>query len=219
MEYYRKGLPHFHPMGAIFAVTTQLIDAVPRALLTNLQYESEQIISNIEVDGLPEKALRKRGVHRAYEMALEKLLHQKHRQEHLLSNPAAAKLVADKIMEFDGQFYDCLAYAIMSNHIHLLLDFSIQLPIDYDGVSQIPGYVNLDTVMKRIKGGTAHPINRLSGRKGGVWRHGYYNRYIRNQEHFLQAFRYILNNPVKAGLVECWKEHPFTYGKLTDILV
>ncbi len=218
-EYYQRGLPHFHHVGAIFAVTTQLIDAVPRALLEKLQNEYNQIISDIDADGLPEKALRKQGVHQAYELGMEKLLHQKNHQGHSLLHPGAAKIVADKIMQFDGDYYDCLAYTIMSNHIHLLLDFSIQLPSNYDGISEIPGYVNLDTAMKRIKGGTVQSINRLLNRKGGLWRRGYYNRYIRNQEHFIDAYCYILNNPVKAGLVEDWREHPFTYGKLTEVLV
>lgn len=217
-EYFCKGLPHFHHIGATFAITTQLYDAIPQQVLTQLRNDYEQSLANIEVDCLPDKPLRKYKVQCSYETKFEELLHAKSHQEHLLTNPFAAQIVADKIKEFDGQLYECCAYTILSNHIHLLLDFSEQLLTNYDGVSDILNYVNLDMVMKRIKGGTATPINRVFGREGSVWRKGYYNRYIRNQQHFTEAYYYVINNPVKAKKVSHWRKHPFTYGgKLAEM--
>jgi len=100
----------------------------------------------------------------------------------------------------------------MSNHAHLQLDFSVQCPKDWDGVSLLPDYVNLATVIGRIKGGSAYDINKEIGRKGKLWRPGYYDRYMRNRKHLVTEFWYILRNPEKAGLVSSWRDHPFTYG-------
>ncbi|MEL7123901.1 MAG: hypothetical protein AAFO07_30970, partial [Bacteroidota bacterium] len=55
-------------------------------------------------------------------------------------------------------------------------------------------------------------INKKLNRKGSVWKTGYYNRYIRNVEHLVSTYYYILNNPIKAGLVKEWKQHKYTFG-------
>ena len=41
---------------------------------------------------------------------------------------------------------------------------------------------------------------RISGKRYRFWMDDYWDRYIRNQEHFNLVVEYILNNPVKAGL-------------------
>jgi REP element-mobilizing transposase RayT len=104
----------------------------------------------------------------------------------------------------------------MSNHVHLLLDFSVQVPEDWDGLSEIPGYKNVSDAMKLIKGGISYSVNKILGRTGSIWSYGYYDRLIRSAKHFEQAFFYILNNPVKAGLVEKWEDHPYTFVKNRD---
>jgi putative DNA methylase len=54
--------------------------------------------------------------------------------------------------------------------------------------------------MQAHKSFTAHEANKLLDRKGSFWMAEYYDREIRNEEHFYKALRYIENNPVKAKL-------------------
>lgn len=42
---------------------------------------------------------------------------------HWLKNLEIANLIAQKLLEFDKKHYDLYAYVIMSNHIHILVDF------------------------------------------------------------------------------------------------
>ena len=39
-------------------------------------------------------------------------------------------------------------------------------------------------------------------RRGGFWQVDYYDRYIRNEEHYHRTVEYIEMNPVKAGICE-----------------
>lgn len=211
--YRRNGLPHYQYVGATFAVTTVLHDAVPKISLKRLQQERDQIVKSvIKVDHSGEDWFQDMMRH-DYGLKLDKQEALIDKQEHLLSNPIAAQIVADKIMQYDGIWYTCIAYVIMSNHIHFLLDFSIQVPDNYDGKSDLPGYVNLHTAIGRIKGGSAFEINKALGRKGPVWKEAYYDSTIKNDRHLKNYFWYFVNNAVKAKLVESWRDHPFTFAR------
>ncbi|GIK60246.1 MAG: hypothetical protein HND39_11120 [Ignavibacteriota bacterium] len=41
------------------------------------------------------------------------------------------------------------------------------------------------------------------------WQKGYYDHILRRKENLDIHIKYILNNPVRAGLVEHWKQYPF----------
>ena len=63
-------------------------------------------------------------------------------------------------------------------------------------------------VVHSWKSFTAHEVNKLLVREGGVWQREYHNRYIRDAEHFAFAKGYIEMNPVKARLcvkAEDWR--------------
>ena len=58
----------------------------------------------------------------------------------------------------------------------------------------------LEDLLQRWKRFTSRQINRLVGRSGSLWQKSYYDRLIRNEEHFWNAARYIRRNPEKARL-------------------
>ena len=164
------------------------------------------------MDDLPEKRNRRVAIQQKYDQHIEKLLHAKSKQEHPFKNPVAAKCMVDRIEKYAGKYYDLLAYSVMSNHVHLQFDFSIQCPKRWNGVDVIPDYVNLAEVMRNIKGGSAYDINQRTGRRGALWGRGYYDRYMRDAEHLITEFWYIVRNPETARIVDSWRDHPFTYG-------
>ncbi|MEL7121706.1 MAG: hypothetical protein AAFO07_19815, partial [Bacteroidota bacterium] len=152
IEYYHGHLPHFHHIGHTFFVTSILNDAIPKALFDQLLFERESKLAQLQIDAPPNQKQLKLELHNQYEAAFERLLHRDTQQEHLFRNTIAAQIVVDRILEYQGLYYDCFAYTIMSNHIHLLLDFSIQLPKGYNATKVLDNYVNLDKVMQLIKG-------------------------------------------------------------------
>ena len=131
-----------------------------------------------------------------------------------LKRPDVAKLVANELHLFNGELYDLIVYSIMPNHVHILIDTSIQIPATFC-VSQWESldFEPLENIMKRIKGPSAVYSNRLLGLSGKFWQKESYDHYIRNEKEFNNVIAYILNNPVKAKIVGHWEEHPFTWVK------
>ncbi|WP_428356115.1 transposase [Methyloprofundus sp.] len=80
-------------------------------------------------------------------------------------------------------WYDLVAFAIMPNHVHLLLK----------------PYDSLPVLMQKMKGGSAKMINEMMGRSGVFWAKDYYDKAIRDERHFTVVYRYIKHNPVKLG--------------------
>ena len=95
----------------------------------------------------------------------------------------------------------CGAFAIMANHVHVLL-----LP-------RVP----TSRLLKSLKGCTAYQPNRVLGRTGEpFWQRESYDHWVRNQEEWRRIAAYIENNPVKAGLVKAPEQWPFSSARFRD---
>lgn len=87
-------------------------------------------------------------------------------------------------LSYDKKLYDLYAVAIMPNHIHLLLRQKDSLA----------------NILRVLKGGSTHIVNKALERKGKVWAGDYFDKLIRDEAHFSLVYEYIKNNPIKAGL-------------------
>lgn len=86
----------------------------------------------------------------------------------------------------------------MSNHIDVMFTL-------------LPGAPPLWKVMQDLKKYTAVHSNRLIGNEGEkFWEEESYDHVVREKE-FNRILAYILNNPVKAGMVKNWDDWPWTY--------
>jgi len=118
-----------------------------------------------------------------------------------LRDPRAASIVEENWLHGDGQQYRLLAWVVMPNHVHLLVE-----------VWQTP----MVELLKGWKGYSARHINRVIGRRGKLWQDKYWDRYIRDEAHYRKVVHYIENNPVKAGLVKTPPEWPFGSARFRD---
>ena len=105
-----------------------------------------------------------------------------------LLRPEIANVVEQALLFRDGERYDLHAWVVMPNHVHAL-------------VATMPGH-SMGAIVQTWKSFTAHRANRLLRRTGVFWYREYYDRFIRDGEHFQRALRYVERNPVRAGLVE-----------------
>ncbi|KPG99416.1 transposase [Pseudomonas sp. RIT-PI-q] len=104
------------------------------------------------------------------------------------------RLVVDafRTAEREG-FVASLAWVVMPDHFHWLIELqSCQLP----------------KLMARTKSRIAVTLNRSMGRQGPVWQHGYHDRAIRKEEDLQAVARYIVANPLRAGLVKKVGDYP-----------
>ncbi len=60
----------------------------------------------------------------------------------------------------------------------------------------------------------------LKTRTTGVsWQESFHDRLLRNTQEFAAHVQYILNNPVRAGIVQNWNDYPFSGGVGYDLNV
>lgn len=62
--------------------------------------------------------------------------------------------------------------------------------------------------MRRVKSASSQRVNQLLGVSGVLWQPGYYDHLIRDDENLRDAARYIVANPLRAGLVERLGDYP-----------
>lgn len=83
----------------------------------------------------------------------------------------------------------------MPDHLHLLLRVELGQ--------------QLSTVVKGLKGETAQTINRMLGRRGPIWQRGFHDRALRHDDDRLAIARYIVSNPLRAGLADRVGAYPW----------
>jgi len=88
---------------------------------------------------------------------------------------------------------------VMPDHVHLVLT-----PLVDDSRRAV---VSLVEIMKAIKGASAHAINHRSGRSGKLWQEESFDRVVRSSESLDAKIAYILDNPVRQGIVTHWNEY------------
>jgi len=67
---------------------------------------------------------------------------------------------------------------------------------------------SLSGVVHSAKSYSAHRINEVLGRNGSIWQAGFHDHAIRKEETLIDVARYIVANPVRAGLCDRIGEYP-----------
>ena len=91
-------------------------------------------------------------------------------------------------------------FVLMPDHLHLLMT--------------LPGDTTIEKAMQLIKGGFPYRLKREFGYQGEVWQRGFSEVRISDGQSFLQHREYIVQNPVKAGLVDTAEQYPYGYTYL-----
>jgi REP element-mobilizing transposase RayT len=119
-----------------------------------------------------------------------------------LSEIASVVIEAVQFAERPLERYDLHAYAVMPNHVHLL----------------VTPKVDVSKLLRSLKGFTARRANRLLGRAGQpFWQEESYDHWVRSEGEFDRIGRYIFFNPVRAGLVARPEDYP--WSGLADLAV
>ncbi len=110
------------------------------------------------------------------------------------SNWQVGRLVATQFAAVEREDWVCsLAWVVMPDHIHWLIELRER---------------TLSEVAARTKSRSNHLVNKAMGRTGSVWQRGFYDRAIRREEDLKAVARYVVLNPVRAGLVRRVGDYP-----------
>ena len=183
----RGYLPHCDCPGLLQSITFCLADAVPADLIAAWKEELDQLESIA-----PRTATHLHDLDRdAREAELHERIARYEDTGHgacWLRDERIATQVENALLYFDDERYRLLAWCVMPNHVHVLIE-------------TVEGHP-LGTVVHSWKSFTALEANRTLGREGSFWLPDYYDRFIRDEEHLAAVVTYIVGNPVKAGLVQ-----------------
>ena len=227
--FYRRNLPHIQPPGATFFVTFHLAGSLPQSVLQQWREEKSQLeAEKLRILKLQNDADLASVEHRIFQQKrewfkkIEKTLDDAQSGPVWLKDDQIAKVVADSMHYLDGKVYHLDAYCIMANHVHVVF---APLPIqslnvartfslrdnDNDAQTKSLGYNTLSSIMQSLKGYTARKANQHLGRSGAFWQHESYDHCVRNPNELKRIITYVLNNPVKTGLVNEWQKWPWNY--------
>jgi len=88
-----------------------------------------------------------------------------------------------------------MCWVLMPDHVHLLIQIG-----DRESISQL---------INRIKTNTARKVNLTLDRTGRFWGKGFHDRAVRSEENIVDIARYIVMNPIRAGLVNSVGMYPY----------
>ena len=185
----RGKLPHWEKENGIYFVTFRLADALPKKVTEGLKVEREEVLRILEKTERELSSTEKRKIDKLFTRKIEEYL-DKGTGSCILRNPEVAEIAASSLRHFDGERYNIFSWSVMPNHVHVVFR-----PLQNS---------SLEGILHSWKSYSAHEINRVLNHTGKIWQREYYDRLIRNQDEFEKTNRYVLNNPLKAGLIN-WK--------------
>ena len=171
----RGYLPHFDSAETVQFVTVRLADSLPRTVAEELSKLPDNLA---ETDHRLDD-----GWGRCW-----------------LKEPAIAQLVEDTILHFDARRYCLLAWCIMPNRMHVVVEPA--------------GGHRIGAIVHSWKSFSAKQANRILDRSGAFWHRDYFDRFIRDEGHLMRTIDYVENNPVKAGLAGSAAAWPWSSGRL-----
>jgi len=120
-----------------------------------------------------------------------------HQRQPFLQGDAAAQVVLSSLRWLENEKGSALSAAVvMPDHVHFVIAL---------------GTSSLAQLIHSFKSFTANKINGLLGRSGQFWQEQYHDHAIRKDEVLNDVVLYLLNNPVRAGLVKDFHDWPFWY--------
>jgi REP element-mobilizing transposase RayT len=116
-----------------------------------------------------------------------------HLREPFLSQFIYGRLLVQVLMK-EKPHAETLAYVVMPDHLHWLI--------------QLQENVQLGSLMRTVKCVSSHQINQHSKRSGKFWQPGYHDHALRKEEDLVSVARYIVANPLRAGIVKRIGDYP-----------
>lgn len=107
----------------------------------------------------------------------------------------AGRMVVREMMRLQEEgSVESLAWVVMPDHLHWLLVLAENSA--------------LSKVVQQLKGRSAHGVNHYLGRGGSLWQKAFHDHAVRKDEDVRKLARYIVANPLRAGLVKRVDEYP-----------
>lgn len=117
-----------------------------------------------------------------------------HQRRPLFNDLTLGRLLVEPLREAQvSGLASTLCWVVMPDHLHWMVQLQ-------DG--------SLGRLMQRFKSRSAKRVNAVLGTQGQVWQKGYHDRAVRGEDDVQQMARYVVANPLRAGLVQRLGDYP-----------
>lgn len=207
--YYARRLPHYQPIGYTYFITFRLANSLPKQKIIELINEKEKFLNVIAgYKNEKKKAETYHTFQKEYFLKYEDLLDSPQSGPLFIKREEVAQIIVEAIHYREDKEYSLLGFTIMANHVHLLFR-----PI-IEGENPNEDHVNpyhVTKILQSLKSNTARKINKVLQKNGQLWHNESYDHVVRDEKELREIANYILNNPVKAGLVDDLFKYKWTY--------
>ena len=119
----------------------------------------------------------------------------------------ARDIVVETCIRGNGHRYELHALVVMPDHVHLALSPRR----DEEGRNY-----SIPEIMQEIKSVSAHRINKQTHYSGKVWQDESFDRAMRSAEDLDLKIEYMIDNPVRAGIVESATTYRWIWVETVD---
>lgn len=190
-HFHKRNLPHLYFNDGIYFITSRLINSIPVEKLELLKKDA-----TIATDEKEKRLFKK------YDALIDSGIY----GEKFLKIPECAEIVKNTLHFPNDKDYKLICYCIMPNHFHLVFE----LLENNKGISKI---------MQSIKRKSARECNKILNRNGAFWQDESFDRLVRDEKELYFIIKYVLLNPVHAGLVSIWSDWKYTYCRNDYIVI
>ena len=176
MEIYQRRLPHWHPEGAAIFLTWRLYVSLPRGMLVGPGTAGQRFV------------------------AADRVLDRATSGPMWLVDDRVAQAVVETLYRGEDvwKLYDLIAWVLMSNHVHILIQPKAPLA----------------AITRAVKKRSARIANQILERWGSsFWQDESYDHWVRDSAELRRITHYIEWNPVKAGFVESPELWPWSSAR------
>ena len=183
-QFHRIRLPHLYYNDGIYFVTYRLKGSISPGELEKFQI----IIRETKGENSDVKIFNK----------YDALIENKNNKIDYLRKSEIAEICKHSLHFPDGKDYTLICYCIMPNHSHVVFEL-------------INRNKSVGGIMGAIKRNSAKEANKVLNRSGPFWQAESFDRLVRDDKELYFVIKYVLLNPVNAGLATDWNEWKYTY--------
>jgi REP element-mobilizing transposase RayT len=104
------------------------------------------------------------------------------------------RLVVDQFRNSQNSgLANSMAWVVMPDHFHWLIELQ---------------QGNLSQLMQKTKSLSAKAVRQATGDSNPLWQRGFHDRALRREEDLVKVARYVVANPLRAGLVQKLGDYP-----------
>ena len=201
-SFYRRNLPHYQPESGIFFITYRLNFDLPLEIIKKLIQQKKDFARRERKVFNKDKKSEKLNFEKQRFYLIDNYLGLCKNVPKYLSDPNIAQIVKDSLFFMNKKQYELYCFCIMPNHVHVLMK-----PMEKENGD----FYSFAEILKGHKGSTARKANKLLNRTGSFWHKESYDHLVRSQREFEDTVWCILNNPVKAHLVDDYRKWKHTW--------